>query len=202
MDVDLPAEGQKRLLDDDYLSSSPWRNMASDSEASHPSPHKGAGLSESSTSATLNNSTVMDEMKIAEDLINDSQFEDNEPKDVRAQEDVLGGERGQPFRKKVRFSERGRQGSAPPRLELGINDISLPNIDRKGTLSALHDLSNSPQNGRVIVVTAKDGISQERGAKARMEGLLDDLETEVTCGLCAGVFIDVSFTTSTVRKRH
>ncbi|KAJ9113743.1 hypothetical protein QFC20_001768 [Naganishia adeliensis] len=190
MDVDLPAEGQKRLLDDDYLSSSPWRNMASDSEESHPSPHKGAGLSESSTSATLNDSTVMDEMKIAKTLINDSQFEDNEPKDVRAQEEVLGGELGQPFRKKVRFSERGRQGSAPPRLELGINDISLPNIDRKGTLSALHDLSNSPQNGSVIVVTAKDGISQETGAKARMEGLLDDLETEVTCGLCAGVFID------------
>lgn len=195
MDVDLPAEGQKRLLDNDYLSSSPWRNMASESEENHPSSHKGAGLSESSTSATLNNSTVTDEMKIAEDLMIDRQFEDNEPKDVREQEEGLGGESGQPFRKKVRFSERGRQGSAPPRLELGINDISLPIIDRNGSLSTLHDHRNSTPNGSTIVVTAKEEISQETGAKARMEGLLDDLETEVTCGLCAGVFIDVSFTT-------
>jgi hypothetical protein len=192
MDADLPVDGPKAVPGDDHPSSPPWRNMASESRTEgHSSPHKGDSLSESSTAATLNNSTATHEMKVAKGLMHEDMLGDGESKDVREGVEAV---RDEPSRKRVRFSERGRQGSAPPRLELGINDISLPNVGRKGALASPREHVDSIINGNAVVLAAKDEVAQqETGAMARMEGLLDDLETEVTCGLCAGVFIDVSF---------
>lgn len=209
MDTDLRPRGQKRLLDDEYLSSSPWRNPSSSQEPeTYPLLPKGIDPHQGSTSTAMESSAVKDEMRIAEELMNESKFEDNDPKDCFAQGNMPDVKHEESYRKRVRFSERTRQGSAPPRLELGINEIHSHNMGRRAALSYLRDQKTEdmrchrvhPDIGdsithsdRIDVATQDKGAHGDTNAKARMEGLLDDLETEVTCGLCAGVFIDVSF---------
>ncbi|KAJ9109704.1 hypothetical protein QFC19_001934 [Naganishia cerealis] len=98
----------------------------------------------------------------------------------------------EPLWKKIKVNIT-RQGSAPPRLELAFDSSSAQTSNTNtGTLLAL-DRGNKEgiQSNEIKLNTAIQQVKKEKEhVSERMERLLDDLETEVTCGLCAGVFID------------
>lgn len=209
MDTDPGPRGQKRLLAQDQLPPSPLRPGASGKGTDI---HQQRDMEGGSSSTDLNSTIMEDEMRIREELT--GEHLPLGPLIVAATEQLpiemiaatIPTEDDQPSLKKVRFyNERARQGSAPPRLEFGFNAIgssrSAPPISPLRGQSA----NGFRKNGILIASdSARDDVMEaqtsgdqdviaESSADTRMEGLLDDLETEVTCGLCAGLFIDVSF---------
>ncbi|KAJ9122575.1 hypothetical protein QFC22_002004 [Naganishia vaughanmartiniae] len=101
---------------------------------------------------------------------------------------------GERLRKKVKTSVT-RQGSAPPRLELGFGSTNTYKLDISSGTTNTQDqhMEESTKDGDADSLEAVQNDQKEKeNMDERMEKLLDDLETEVTCGLCAGTFIDVS----------
>jgi hypothetical protein len=210
MDIDPGPRGQKRLLDQDYLSATTCRSGASGKANGN---HQQRDMEGESSSMDLNSSISEDEMRIREELTGERLalgllgYDETEELPIQSAAAIIGLEDHQPSLKKVRFhNDRTRQGSAPPRLEFGFNaigsssrpvpsasslrDQSANGFRKNGILIA----SDSARDNDMEVQTSEDQDAvAESSADTRMEGLLDDLETEVTCGLCAGVFIDVSF---------
>lgn len=205
MDTDSGPRGQKRLLDPEDCSASPRRLLSS------PTPHEDAQYVSNETMSADLNSTVTDKIRVREESTRESTLgslqheRDHEQHPIRHEESNDGA--SQPSLKKIRFDARARQGSAPPRLELGFN-VSSSSFALRPSASTYQDASaNVIKEGDTLIVSdsARDNAAENQtsGSQAvinktsidtRMEGLLDDLETEVTCGLCAGVFIDVSLT--------
>lgn len=198
MDTNLGPRGQKRLLDPEYLSSSPWR-LAAYLETMGSTGHPRADVSALQR--------VDDEMRVRAELMRESTpsslRNDGDTEELPTQDESSNTPL---FLKKVRFNDRVRQGSAPPRLEFGFDvngsssrhglsassyrDQSANGSRKDGVLIA----SDSGRGDDVGIQTSSDqSMTMENSTDTRMEGLLDDLETEVTCGLCAGVFVDVSF---------
>ena len=156
-------------------------------------------------------SMCMDEIRVRKELSEQSTtwsfLHQREDDRIRSRDETIKHGAIQPALKKIRFNDRARQGSAPPRLELGFN-VSSSSFALRPSASTYQDASaNVIKEGDTLIVSdsARDNAAENQtsGSQAvinktsidtRMEGLLDDLETEVTCGLCAGVFIDVSLT--------
>lgn len=154
---------------------------------------------------------VTDEIRVREELTRESTPGSlqhvTDPAQHPIRDEASNDGVSQPSLKKIRLDDRVRQGSAPPRLELGFNassssfaprpsastfrDASANDIREGDTLIAS---DSAPDNAAENQTSDSQAVIVKTSTDTRMEGLLDDLETEVTCGLCAGVFIDVSLT--------
>jgi hypothetical protein len=198
-DDNLGPRGQKRILDDDVEPS----DAVAENIASLPSDDNrdqdqvdayccGEGMNQCSLSTGLTKDIEM--VKPSTSLAGSSTASGKlESTNVTQKEEEVHSSTvvGDRLRKKVK-THLTRQGSAPPRLELGFNSTSTYRSDINAGELTVQDQQKKHENAGTSEVIQNDSKEKEHSDE-RMEKLLDDLETEVTCGLCAGTFIDVSW---------